>query len=544
VKQGPEPHHLLNDESNCVQALIDALPFFVLLVDRDHHILAVNETTTEALAEVPASLLGRHCPRAIHGSDTPFPGCPLEETVRCGCATERVLHDAEQQKWFLSAVYPTRLRDGAGQTVYLHYARDITEQHHADLALRRSLEHHRALASIVQRLSSADSAERVLEALIDEVLALSWMGLSQQAAGYLLERGELRRVAKRNIDPQMDRLCARVPLGQCLCGQAALLGELQSCSHLDSGHDHRHPAMHDHGHVVLPLRDSAEVLGVVSFYLRPGDELDEPRTAFFEAVGALAATAIRRVELQRRRIQDRLQAMQTEKLAALGRLVAGVAHEINNPLAGIKAILWRMRRGEVSPEEEREYFDLLQDGLDRMETVVRQLLDFARVRSPRLARETVASLVQGTLALLPGLGRDQRARIDLDLGAAAALELEVDSDQIHQALTNLVLNGLYVTPAGEPLHLATRQRPGQLGIVVRDHGPGIPEALRDQIETPFFTTKPEGEGTGLGLSVTRSIADAHAGDLSFEFPAGGGTLVTLWLPLPGAAAAESESTPP
>jgi signal transduction histidine kinase len=92
-----------------------------------------------------------------------------------------------------------------------------------------------------------------------------------------------------------------------------------------------------------------------------------------------------------------------------------------------------------------------------------------------------------------------------------------------------VLNGLFVTPKGGQLRMRLRRRPGWCGIAVEDDGPGIPVELRDRVLDPFFSTKPEGEGTGLGLTVTRSIVDAHDGELTFEFPPSGGTVVTVWL---------------
>ena len=110
-------------------------------------------------------------------------------------------------------------------------------------------------------------------------------------------------------------------------------------------------------------------------------------------------------------------------------------------------------------------------------------------------------------------------------GAACAL---ADRKQVGQALMNLLLNAIYVTPDGGEIRLRTRGRPGQCGLAVEDDGPGIPPAIRHRIVDPFFSTKPEGEGTGLGLSVTRTIAEAHGGELSFEFPERG-TVATIWL---------------
>ncbi len=229
--------------------------------------------------------------------------------------------------------------------------------------------------------------------------------------------------------------------------------------------------------------------------------------------------------------QARRSQLQTEKLASLGQLVAGVAHEINNPLAGLKNCQRRLLREDLPPEKRREYLALMSEGLDRVEAVVGGLLDFARVRAPRRTKVALAELARVAASLVrPGLTRGQELVVRDD--PAGRIEVEVDAAQVSQALVNLILNAVYATPDGGIVEIGLRERNGMVGVVVRDQGPGIPEEIRSQIEDPFFTTKPEGEGTGLGLSVTRGIAVAHGGDLTYEFPERG-TVVTLWL-LPAA----------
>lgn len=216
---------------------------------------------------------------------------------------------------------------------------------------------------------------------------------------------------------------------------------------------------------------------------------------------------------------------QTERLASLGALVAGVAHEVNNPLAGLKNVLRWLERESPDPSPQRqEYLGLMREGLDRIEGVMAQLLDFARPRPLDLAEHSLstlvadgASLVRATLA---------RRGVTLELTSETA-QVVADRQRAGQALLNLLLNALYVTPDGGSIRIGISRRPGQWGIVVEDEGPGIPEAIRGRVLDPFFSTKPEGEGTGLGLSVTRSIMEAHGGELAFEFPERG-TRVILW----------------
>ncbi len=226
--------------------------------------------------------------------------------------------------------------------------------------------------------------------------------------------------------------------------------------------------------------------------------------------------------------QARQKAIATERLVALGSLVAGVAHEVNNPIAGMKTCLRRLRTEELSPETREEYLELLEEGVRRVENVMSRLLDFARPRSTSLVPVGLAEVVREGTVLLPSLLHKRRIILRELSDGTADCRVLADRRQIAQALLNLVLNAAYVTPEGGEIRIRLRRKAGRCGISVEDDGPGIPAPIRSRILDPFFSTKPEGEGTGLGLSVTRTIVEAHGGELGFEFPERG-TVATLWL---------------
>lgn len=313
-----------------------------------------------------------------------------------------------------------------------------------------------------------------------------------------------------------------------------------------------------------PLRRQALALGLVAFCIvlmgagaafvigrrvaRPVDEMVATLEGMDPAIEPLplpersqdeVGLLTRKVNEMRTRLhgahreqeQARRRQMQTEKLAALGSLVAGVAHEVNNPLAGLKNCRSRLAKGDLSPERRSEYLELMAEGLERIEAAVQQLLDFSRIRKPSRSSAQLGRLLASTQGLVKPALKGKRVELALELGESASQALDVDPHQVEQALTNLLLNAIYATPKGGTIRVTTAQREGLLGIVIEDQGPGIPAELLAQIEDPFFTTKPEGEGTGLGLSVTRTIADAHDGDLTFECPSGGGTRAIFWLPV-------------
>ena len=228
--------------------------------------------------------------------------------------------------------------------------------------------------------------------------------------------------------------------------------------------------------------------------------------------------------------QARKRQMQTEKLAALGTLVAGVAHEVNNPLAGLKNCQRRLCKPDLPAERQAEYLEFMDDGLHRIETVVQQLLNFSRGKALRRTPEQPPKLIWAAVNLLEPVLAGREQRVEVDTTATRDLEIQVDAGQVEQALVNLLLNAAFVTDDEGVIRIRTRTRDGMAGIEIQDQGPGIPEEFVHKIEDPFFSTKPEGQGTGLGLSVTRSIMDAHHGDLAFTFPDHGGTTATLWFP--------------
>jgi two-component system NtrC family sensor kinase len=225
----------------------------------------------------------------------------------------------------------------------------------------------------------------------------------------------------------------------------------------------------------------------------------------------------------------RQKSVETERLAALGSLVAGVAHEVNNPLAGLKNCVRRLERGDLPDAKRREYLSLMDEGLARIEVLVRRLLDYGRPHPTRLEPLPASAVAADAVRLVrPVL--DQRGVATPILGEdGAGAAVLADRRQAGQALVNLLLNAGYVTRDGGEIRVRIRRRGALVGVAVEDDGPGIPEEIRERILDPFFSTKPEGEGTGLGLSVTRTIADAHGGELTFEFPERGGTVATVWL---------------
>ncbi len=235
--------------------------------------------------------------------------------------------------------------------------------------------------------------------------------------------------------------------------------------------------------------------------------------------------------------QVQRQLQQQERLASVGQLAAGMAHDLNNVLQGI-GLCADLLRPELSSDAAREDLAHLKSLQGRAAALIRQVLDFSR-RSASAPR--AIGLVAAVEEVLEPLRRTLPATIRLQLSAAAAtadVVVSFDPLQLHQVLANLAVNARDAMPEGGVLELNVRLAPapgGRTGewvcLAVRDSGIGIPPELQARVFDPFFTTKPIGQGTGLGLSQVYGIVAQHGGVVDLESHPGAGTEVRVLLPI-------------
>src|SRR5215470_7340838 len=233
--------------------------------------------------------------------------------------------------------------------------------------------------------------------------------------------------------------------------------------------------------------------------------------------------AIRADITARKAAEERL--AQQAALARLGQMAAVVAHEVKNPLAGIKgAIQVLMSRRPAGDPEATVMRDIVAR-IDALDDLIQDLMTFARPRPPRLSAVNLRQVVDEAVTMLrrDPAGSALQVSIEGDAG-----EVIVDPDLIRATVLNLLLNAAQAMGGRGEVHVATAARDGNWTIAVRDTGPGIPLELREQVLEPFFTTK--ARGGGLGLPIAKRVAELHGGTLKLAFPPGGGTSVIVEAP--------------
>lgn len=502
--------------------IVDALPFYVLLVDENHRIVAWNRAMSQLHGGVDP--VGAYCPELVHGQCDPYDGCPLEAAVIDDGVVEKELRDAATGQWVLSAVYPTQLRTEDNRRIFLHFARDITPEKEAQLALAQSLEHHKALGQLLQRLGHCSDPVDVLRCLIDTTLELSWMCGTYGAAAFLAQGQQLELAYSRDLARPIEAQCSRVPFGQCLCGRAAL--EHQP---IVSGQEREHHLAivnhtdHDHGHAVFPLHHEGVTLGVVNFYVQPKLPLEPSQRAFLEAaVGVATATlaqlisraAAREAEskaaaLERKLLELVIQSQEDERRR--------VARELHDDLGQALSALLLDIRG-MAQDASRSTSEVCQ----RMDQDIRGLV--SRVSS--LAWD-LRPAVLDDLGLDSALSRHignvaKRVAFTIDYQFICADDLEPRlpnaMEVVLYRITQEALNNIVKYAQANRVSVLVYRRAQSVALVIEDDGVGFDVTATDKQDA-------------LGLLGMRERANLFKGNLVVDSTPGEGTTIKVTLPI-------------
>jgi PAS domain S-box-containing protein len=418
---------------------------------------------------------------------------------------------------------------------------DITRRRQAEEELARQAETLAVLHETALDLAAQQSLPDLLRAIVVRAVNL----LKAKEGGLLLYRpatDDLERVLAHNFIP--DRVDIVRRRGEGVVGKV-----------LDSG---RPLVVDDYERWKGRLPGFQKTFSIVGMPIFWGDRLlgvldivdDVPRTfsvadvALLERFAPLAAAALEhnRLVFGLQQQMEQLKATQAKliqaaKLAAVGELAAGVAHELNNPLTSVLGFAELLAHNPAVDDSIQHDIAIIAREAWRARDIVRNLLDFARQNKPQRLPADVNQILRQTLDLIRQHVEKSGVAIAEDYAPNLGL-LTLDIGQMKQVFLNLITNASHAMPKGGSLSLRTARVGDEIAISISDTGVGIPPDKLDHIFEPFFTTKPIGQGTGLGLSISLGIVQEHGGRITVKSQVGesapgggpGGSTFTVWLP--------------
>ena len=313
-------------------------------------------------------------------------------------------------------------------------------------------------------------------------------------------------------------------------GQPQLIGDVLQVPY----HSEHTPGLRSG--LVVPVQVGNQVIAVLNIGSPRLSAFDENDLHLFGAIAAQLGVVIENARLyeaereQRKLVeQSQAQLVQSEKLAATGRLAASLAHEINNPLQAIHNSLQLILSFPLEPDEQREYLQVAGEEVERLIGIVTRILDFARRPQQDMRLTNLNAVVEKTLALAIKYFQHRHVVLQRDLSSDLPCVLATPGE-LEQVFLNLVVNAVEAMPEGGTLRVSNRRaEDGHVTVTFSDTGHGIPAEHLDRIFEPFFSTKEE--GTGLGLSVSYNVIKRHRGKITVQSVVGEGTTFTVWLPM-------------
>ncbi len=468
--------------------LLEAIPSSVLLIDRDLRIASANRNFLEKNRRTPAETLGHRLEEvfpAIIIDQMDFPG-RIRQVFEQSLPTrgERMTYRAPgiPLRIYYYSILPFSWQGVVEMAMLL--MDDVTEQVRLGEEVRR-VERH--LASVVE------SAQDIVLSTDMEGRILTWNTAAERLSGFGLH--EVRERALFDF-----------------CAAEACEEFHQIFANLETGKGAQ-PVEWD-----LNTRDGGRI--PVSWIFSPmKDHLGQ--TAGMVAVG--------RDLTERRKFEAQL--LQSQKLAALGVMAGGIAHEIRNPLAVCSSAAQFIMAGDLDPQLQQECAEKIHTGILRASMIIENLLRFARPSLKSDLKEIdLTSLLKETLSLVTNQARIAKIDLQAQLPREPILISGMEG-LLQQAFMNLLLNGIKAMPDGGKLTLALGKNLREAWVSIGDTGHGIAPAALNNIFDPFYTTAPVGQGTGLGLSICYSIIKQHDGKISVESAEGNGSTFTVTLPI-------------
>jgi signal transduction histidine kinase len=411
--------------------------------------------------------------------------------------------------------------------------RDLTKQRGAEELLARDYNIQRVMSSILKISLEPVSLDEQLQSILELIVSIPRLALHSKGAIYLVEDEPdvLVLKAKQGFSDSEYMPCERVLFDKCLCGKAASGCNLVYASCLDDTHEIMYEGIYPHGHYCVPIVSGEKSIGLINVYVKEGHKRDPEEEEFLTSTVSILAGIIERnqTELEKDELQEQLR--HSEKLTALGRLTANVAHEIRHPLTVAGGFARRLRE-KIPDESKKEYVDVIVSEVSRLESILRDVLTFSRETKLKLKWNNINKIIDDVSVMFEEVCTGQS--ITIHKSDADVPKIRIDKDKVREAIKNLVLNAIDSMPNGGSLTIVTAREMVKglpyVTVKISDTGEGIPEDKLTMIFEPFFTTKITKKVTGLGLTISKNIVERHGGFIKVVSQVGEGSTFSLYFP--------------
>jgi two-component system NtrC family sensor kinase len=470
--------------------VFESLSFPTLILEKDRRILSGNKIFLEKYAFTIDQIVGKRCHEVFYSTDDcPHVNCPFTRVLetRKGQSVMRPVSSLTGKQMWEDRVFSPILGDDGEVKYVIESVRDVTRVKNLELALRET---EAFLEKIILGSPIAIvAADRYGNIMLMNPAAEELFGYSSRQA--------ITTISVRQLYPEG---VARSIMRQLKDDTGTPRGKLPSfrTSILDSSGEE------------IPVELTASII------YEDDEEI---------ATVGIYTDLREKIAFQQQLVDTQAQLAQSEKMASIGQLAAGVAHEINNPLTGILFYANLRLEGLTAEDPEREEVDAVIEDVNRCRKIVKGLLEYSRQSNPSKDIIQLNDMVDQSLALIRDPKLLGNIYITRDLSDDMML-INVDKNQISQVIINLVMNAVSAMEGHGNLTLRTRRdkQAGTACLEIEDSGHGISEENLSLIFDPFFTTKPPGEGTGLGLSTAYGLLKENKGDIRVKSTSPSGTV--------------------
>jgi PAS domain S-box-containing protein len=520
------------------RTILESAPDAMVFVNRQGKILLINKQAEKLFGYARKELYGKEIEiliperfRGVHGKEREgyFLG-PKARPMGAGLDLYGLKKDGVE---FPADISLSPIETDEGVFV-LADIRDITEKKRSEEKIMRGYHYQKTISSILQISLETIPFEEQMGQILDNIFAIPFLPLQAKGSIYLVEDEPdvLVLRAQRGLSQTILESCSNIHFGKCLCGLSASRKEIVVASSDAAAHETSYSGMLPHANICVPILSGEKVLGIMNLLVKEDYKRKTEDEQLLASVANTIAGIIerRRAERDKQKLQKQL--VEVEKLSALGRMTANVAHEIRNPLTALGGYARRLNKNIPQGAKEKEYAEIIISEVGMLEKILKNVLTFSREIKINPELHDVNEILDESLKIYEIISKERSIRIDKNYSELP--QILVDKDHVTEALSNILSNAMDSIPGGGILTISTGmetiKEKTYVTVKITDTGEGIPEDKLDRIFEPFFSTKVMGHGTGLGLPISKKIMEDHGGFIKVKSEIKKGSTFSLYFP--------------